>query len=348
MSPPLVELATRPLLITGGTGFVGRHLVAALQAAGAADLRLLVRGSDGWSGPATVVGDLAAPATLAPACAGREIVLHLAAAMPGQPQEPRDLAGYRRVNVEGTLALARAAAAAGARRFVLVSSTAAMGRPPAGPVDETTPCRPASPYEVTKHEAEEGLLAFAAASGLAVTILRPCVVAGAGQRGGMLLKLFAWCRRGLFPAFGGRLDRRKPLVAVEDLVQAIARAALCERRDGLYLITSGEPHLLRDMVDIAGRLVGQPRPSLHVPLPLARLAAAVTTPLASALGRAPPLSPERLDLFLADRMLDIGRARRELGYAPTHGDLEAMLATTHAWYVASGQLAPPAAPVRTA
>ncbi|MFO1072175.1 MAG: hypothetical protein U1E17_05705 [Geminicoccaceae bacterium] len=60
------------------------------------------------------------------------------------------------------------------------------------------------------------------------------------------------------------------------------------------------------------------------------------------------MSPERLDLFLADRVLDIGRARRELGYAPTQGDLEAMLATTHAWYVASGQLPPPPMPGRTA
>jgi UDP-glucose 4-epimerase len=268
------------------------------------------------------------------------LVVHAAAAMPGQPCGREDLARYRRVNVEGTLALARAAASAGARRFVFVSSTAAMGRPDGtGTVDEATPCRPSSPYELTKHQAELGLLELAAQTGLSVVILRPCLIAGAGQRGGVLLKLFAWCRRGLFPVFGGRLDLAKPLVAVEDVVQALLLAATREGAGGPYLVTSGERHTLGEFLEVAGRLVGNPLPYRTVPLPLARLAAAVTTPLARAAGLPPLLSPERLDLFLADRgAIDVARARSGLGYAPRRTALEPMLAETHAWYVASGQL----------
>lgn len=338
MSLDLAALDGQRVLVTGATGFVGGHLVEALRGS-RAELRLLVRRSTNAAAELeTIRADLAEPATLTDACAGVDIVLHAAAAMPGQREAPRDLAGYRRVNVNGTLALARAAAMAGARRFVLVSSTAAMGTPPGREVDEDTPCRPRSPYEVTKHEAEQGLLALARETGMAMTILRPCVIAGAGQRGGQLLKLFTLCRRGLFPAFDGKLDVRKPLVAVQDVVQAILLAATRDGSPRIYLVTSGEPHLLADMVAIAGRLVGNPKPCRHAPLALARLAAAVATPLAKAVRVQPPLTAERLDLFLADRVIDIGRARRELGYAPRHRSLDAMLAETHAWYAASGQL----------
>jgi nucleoside-diphosphate-sugar epimerase len=191
---------------------------------------------------------------------------------------------------------------------------------------------------VTKRAAEEGLLSLAAETPMRVTILRPCVVTGAGQRGGVLLKLFRLCRRGLFPVFGGRIDVQKPLVAVADLVQALLRAGSCDAPSGIYLVTSGERHSLREILTVAGRLVGRDRPFRSLPLSLARLGAGVTTPLARALGLDPPLSPARLDLFLADRAIDIARARTGLGYAPEHTALEPMLAETHAWYRESGQL----------
>lgn len=335
-----------PVLVTGGTGFLGRHLLAALGEAGVRARVLARRPDKARELPEAaelelVAGDLSDPASLARACRGAATVFHLAAAMPGQPEAPGDLAGYRRVNVEGSLALARAAAAAGASRFVFVSSTAAMGAPAAPTVDETTPCRPTSPYEVSKREAEIALLALAAETGLEVTILRPCLVTGAGQRGGVLLKLFRLCARGLFPVFGDRLGVQKPLVAAGDVVQALLRAATAPAPGPLYLVTSGERHSLGEILAVAGRLVGRPCPYRRIPLPAARLAAAATTPLARALGREPPLSPERLDLFLADRAISIARARAELGYRPARTDLGSMLAETHAWYVGSGQLPPP-------
>ena len=246
--------------------------------------------------------------------------------------------GYRRVNVDATLRLAMQAAAAGARRFVFVSSTAAMGTPAAATVDETTPCRPTSPYEVTKRLAEEGLLELGHRTGLEVVIVRPCLIAGEGQRGGVLLKLFRLCRKGRFPVFGGRLEVRKPLVDVEDVAVALILAAARGAPGAIYLVTSGERHTLGEMLTIAGALTGNPDPYLTIPLPMARAAALITTPLARLAGREPPLSPERLDLFLTDRAIDIGKARRELGYTPEHRDLKGMLGRTYAWYGLSGQL----------
>jgi nucleoside-diphosphate-sugar epimerase len=342
----LPELSGRRVLVTGGTGFVGRHLVRTLAERSDAGLRLLVRGAVAQDdlpaaarGRAELVrGDLTEPDGLAASCAGVDVVLHAAALMPGQPGRKPTLEDYRRVNVDGTLTLALRAAEAGARRFVLVSSTAAMGTPPVPEVDETTPCRPSSPYEVTKRAAEEGVLELGQRTGLEVAIVRPCLIAGEGQRGGVLLKLFKLCRKGLFPVFGGRLDVQKPLVDVEDVAGALLLAACRGAPGGIYLVTSGVRHTLREMLEIAGSLVGNPRPWRNVPLPVARVAAALTTPLARALDIEPPLSPERLDLFMADRAIDIGRARRELGYAPHYRDLRSMLARTYAWYGMSGQL----------
>ena len=230
------------------------------------------------------------------------------------------------------------AAAAGARRFVFVSSTAAMGAPAGSVVDETTPCRPSSPYEVTKRLAEEGLLELGRRTGLEIVIVRPCLIAGEGQRGGVLLKLFQLCRKGRFPAFGGRLDVQKPLVDVEDVAVGLALAATRGVPGAIYLVTSGERHTLGEMLAIAGALSGNPRPYMKIPLPTARAAALPHDAARPLAGREPPLSPARLDLFLTDRAIDIGKARRELGYAPKHRDLKGMLGRSYAWYGLSGQL----------
>jgi nucleoside-diphosphate-sugar epimerase len=208
----------------------------------------------------------------------------------------------------------------------------------AATVDETTPCQPTSPYEGTKRLAEEGLLELGQRTGLEVVIVRPCLIAGEGQRGGVLLKLFKLCRKGRFPVFGGRLDVQKPLVDVEDVAVALIQAAIRGEPGAIYLVTSGERHRLGEMLEVAGRLTGNPHPYLAIPLPLARVAALLTTPVARLVGREPPLSPQRLELFLADRAIDIGKARRELGYAPQYRDLKGMLGRTYAWYGLSGQL----------
>ncbi|MGD9510566.1 MAG: NAD-dependent epimerase/dehydratase family protein [Geminicoccaceae bacterium] len=336
---------SRRLLVTGVTGFVGRHLVRTLGDRGGTALRLLVRHGTVADLPESArgcselaQGDLTDPGGLPALCAGVEAVLHAAALMPNRPGRQATAEELRRTNTEGTLALAEAAAAAGVRRFVFVSSTAAMGSPTSERIDETAPCRPTNPYGESKRRAEQGLLELGARTGLEVVILRPCVVAGEGQLGGQLLRMFQLCRKGWFPAFGGRLEQHKPMVDVEDLAQAIILAADRGPAGEVYLITSGIHYSMREMLTITGELTGNPRPYLPVPLPLAWAAAVTTTPLARLVGREPPLSPGRIELFLADRRIDIGKARRELGYAPHFRDLRAMLARTYAWYGMTGQL----------
>jgi nucleoside-diphosphate-sugar epimerase len=320
------------VLVTGATGFVGAHLVRWLLEHGVSAPRCLARpGSDRSSLSGLPVdwreADLARPASLEGACQGVEVVYHCACAVRGTfAAGPAAEAAFRSVNVEGTLALATEALRCGVRRFVHVSSTAAMGSPPGGVVDESTPCQPTTPYGRSKRDAELGLLDLFATQGLPVVILRPCLVTGPGRRNPELARLFALCRRGLFPLIGGKASQRKPLVHVADVAQALELAARSGRPGEIYLITSGEPYALEQVVAMASDLVGGPRRQLRVPLPLARATAA----LGDVLGRLRiqlPLTGARLRLLLADRELRIDKARRELGYEPRFSELRGLLAS---------------------
>ena len=334
------------VLVTGATGFVGQHLVRRLLSEPGIEVRVLVRrpervrelfGHD--AGRLEIAtGDLAEPASLAGLCEGVVSVFHAGAKVPYGLAAGEAPEVFGRVNVAGTKALAREALQSGVRRFVHLSSTAAMGTPPETVVDETTPCRPASPYEISKRAAEEALLALHRERGLGAVILRPCLVAGEGKRGGEFLRLFRLCQRGLFPVLGGRLEIEKPLILVDDLVQAMLLASGRGPAGEVYLVHSGGRHTLGAILHVAGRLVGTRRPGLRIPFSVALAAAHLTTPVARLLGRPPPLTPGRLRLFVADRRIVIDKAREGLRYAPEHQDLEEMLGRTHEWYTRTGQL----------
>lgn len=334
------------VLVTGATGFIGQHVARTLLGVPGLRVRGLVRSRErvvevfGHDPPGLelVVGDLTAPESLRGLCADVDVVVHAGSAVAYALSASDPSIIFERVNVEGTASLALEAARAGVRRFVLVSSTGAMGTPSERIVDETTPCRPTTAYARSKLAAEERLLQVRRETGLEVVMVRPCLVAGEGKRGGELLKLFRLCRRGVFPVVGGGLEVEKPLVDVGDVVQALLRAVLRGRPGDAYLVHSGGGHTLGEILRAAGELVGKPRPWLTIPLPVARASAHVTTPVFRLLGRRPPLTPERLDLFLADRSIVIRKAREELGYEPRHRDVRAMLARTHDWYVRTGQL----------
>lgn len=341
------------VLVTGATGFVGGHIAAALCKDGV-DLRLLVRPSSNLDMLPTSVrnalaedagdielfeGDLTQQASLRGICEDVDAVIHCACAVKGtfdESQKSQEI--FIRVNVDGTRNLAREVAEAGIR-MVHLSSTAAMGPVTATEVDETTTCIPKAPYQISKRRAEVALLEMHERDGLDVVILRPCLILGPGKDGGEPLKLFRLARWGLFPKIGGQMNQTKPLIDVRDVIQA-ATAALTRGRSGeIYLIHSDADHTLDEILDVTRRLIGSGRSGVPVPVLPVRGAAHVFEAVAGVVSSFnPPITPGRLDLFLADRRISVAKARRELSFDPQVQDLFEMLGRTYVGYVRDGQL----------
>jgi nucleoside-diphosphate-sugar epimerase len=137
---------------------------------------------------------------------------------------------------------------------------------------------------------------------------------------------------------GNRLDLEKPLLGVHDLVEALLLAAAKGRRGEIYLLHSDARHTLRQILEIAGRLVGNARPYRRVPLALAHVVVGALAPLAFLAGRAPPVTASQIAQFLSERHIDIRKARTELGFRPAQQDLDDMLGRTYEYYRHSNQL----------
>jgi nucleoside-diphosphate-sugar epimerase len=285
-----------------------------------------------------VIADFTDPDSISNVCQDIEVVFHIASLGTSTTKPTPDGREYNQINVEGTRHLATEALRSGVKLFIYVSSTGAMGAPGERIINEQSACRPKSLYQISKLAAENELLKIYRQNGLNVAILRPCLVAGGGKRGGELLKLFKLCRKGVFPVFGRQLDVEKPLIWVGDLVEALVLASAHARAGAVYLVTSGGCYKMGEILQVAGELVGNPRPYKTFFLIFGKAIAHISTPLAKILGFSPPISPDRLELFIADRHIDITKAREELGYNPKQQNIREMIASTYEYYVRTGQL----------
>lgn len=219
-----MKVSSPQILVTGITGFVGRALICQLNQS----RRFRVRGA-GRNSCVDAVSDyyvveLGTEASWRPAVAGVDTVIHCAARVHIMQDSASDaLAEFRRVNVDGTLELARQAAAAGVKRFIFISSVKVNGEctQPGNPFCESDTAAPEDPYGVSKCEAEQGLRALAAATGMALVIIRPPLVYGTGVKGNFL-NLLKLARTGL-PLPLGAIRNQRSMIYVGNLVDLIIR-----------------------------------------------------------------------------------------------------------------------------
>ncbi|MFH1278514.1 MAG: NAD-dependent epimerase/dehydratase family protein [Candidatus Eisenbacteria bacterium] len=326
------------ILVTGGTGFTGTHLVRRLLGEGHEVVALdiqdgLFRPELEGKGARVLIGDAAEPAVLERAVDGCEIVFHLAAAfrkinVPGSV--------YRRVNVDGTRLLLEACRRAGVRRFVYCSTQGVHGDVKEIPGDEDSPIRPNDVYQQTKWEGER-LVGEAVDKGMPCVVLRPMGIYGPGDPGRMLL-LFKFADSGRFFMFGDGETLYHP-VYIDNFIDAFLLAMEKDEAVGrTYLVGDAEYVTLNHLVRESGRALGRDVRIIHLPFGPLRAAAAVVEGVCMPLRISPPLFRRRIEWYRQNRAFRVDRIRNELGFEPKV-DLPAGLRITADWYRRAGYLA---------
>ena len=252
-------VANRPLLltmtnvlVTGATGFIGRHLCEALAKTGANQLTLLVRkplpASDPLHafGKVIVTGELGPDMSFADSMQGADVLVHLASRVHVMgDQDTSAEALYQQTNVIGTRRMAEAAVAAGVKRFIFISSVKAVGERGFLAVDASP--APIDAYGRSKLAAERALHDVALGSAMAVTVLRPPLVYGPGV-GANFLRLIRLVDRRI-PLPLASVGNQRSLLYVGNLVSAIQRALAVEQPvTGSYFISDGAPVSTPDLI----------------------------------------------------------------------------------------------------
>lgn len=287
------------IIVTGASGFIGRHLCAALAKSGAPFLPVSREGANG-------VGDLSAETDWSGVLRPGATVLHLAGRAHvldrGSAAETTE---FRRINVGGTTSLAEQAAIAGVKRLVLVSSIRVLGFHTNGrrPFDPTDQPAPQEAYAVSKWEAEQAVWQVARETGLEVCVIRPPLVYGAGARGNFA-RLVRLVRHGL-PLPLGAVHNRRSMIAVDNLVDLILLSARHPAAAGqTFLAGDGESLSSPELIRRLAAAMGKRGILLPVPVGLLRAAGGV-------LGKS-----AEVDRLVGSLEVDIAHTRETLQWSP--------------------------------
>ncbi len=339
------------ILVTGGTGFLGRRTVAELVARGHA-VRLLVRagssrerfapGVEFATGDVTDRGSLVAAASGSGGC---DAILHAAALVKIlAPAEQFD-----RINVGGLSNVLAAARATGVSRITYVSSFIALGpteNGPGGMLDESTNSAgtEAAPreriwindYERTKTLADRRARA-AIAEGVPLSVVYPGVIYGPGEltEGNIVVRHVLDLIAKKLPALLGQPGRRWSYVLVDDVARGTADVV--EREPGSRYVLGGDNVTLAEFYALVEELTGVPVPTRRFPDGVAKMAGGLAKFWAKTTGTVPALTPDLVEIYRHDWAYSSAAATRDFGYRPT--PLREGLGATLAWLKEIGKWA---------
>ena len=326
--------------VTGGTGFVGSHLVEELQRRGYDEVRALVRSDLKWLdglGTTPVRGDLFDAEALREGVRGVDAVFHVAGLTRAPTQDALD-----RANVTGTLNLLRAVreAAPEVRKVLVTSSLAACGPSPLvngrpRPLTEADPLRPITRYGRSKEKMEAAVQEEF--RDLPFVIVRPPAVYGP-READIFTMIRAADRQRVFPIVGKGWKPQLSLVHVRDLVRGMADAAEADVAVGeTYFLGSEAFYSWNEVRDAVLGALGKPVLKVNVPVPLVGTVGALVEGAGRLVKQYPPLNREKAREAKASWLCSVAKARRELGYRQTV-ELDEGMAETVAWYRAQGWL----------
>ncbi|WP_256582330.1 SDR family oxidoreductase [Pseudomonas sp. MYb185] len=271
-------MENKSIFVTGGTGFIGQKVLNLLNRRGYT-MTAAVRDTSAAILPVPIFqfDELSADQPWARGVAGQEVVIHSAARVHIMSDQSADSLGeFRKVNVDGSLSLARQAAEAGVKRFIFISSIKVNGEgtEPDKPYTAFDTPAPQDPYGVSKMEAEHGLREIAKTTGMEVVIIRPVLVYGPGVKANFR-SMMSWLSKGV-PLPLGAIHNKRSLVSLDNLVDLIVTcidhpAAANET----FLVSDGEDLSTTEMLRRMGQALGKNARLLPVPAGLLEAGAAM-------------------------------------------------------------------------
>lgn len=319
------------VLITGGSGFVGRHLIRELRVLGfdvAVAVRDRSRLEDADAIDVRLEAEIDGDTNWERALGGVDAVVHLAARVHVMDDDAADpLRAFRRVNVDGTRRLAEACAAAGVKRLVFVSSVKAAGEEASRPLSEGQAPAPQDPYGISKWEAEQALAEIAGRTGLETVVLRPPLVYGPGV-GANFRNLLRICDTAVPLPLGAATENARSVIYVANLTGAIIAALRHpDAPGGTFFVRDETEPSVADLAARIRRALGRRACLVPVPVGAMRLGLRMAGRGAAA------------DRLFGSLRVDDGHIRKVLNWTPPF-TLDQGLAATAAWYKTSNRGSP--------
>ena len=318
----------KKILVTGADGFVGSSLCVQVMGRGYDVMATTRAQSYQFDGVRNIqVGNINEKTDWAEALHEVDVVIHLAARVHVMSNDDASsLEEFRSINVQATLSLAQQAARAGVKRFIFLSSIKVNGestsRGMAFRADDTH--IPTDHYGLSKYEAEQGLLALAAETGMEVVIIRPPLVYGPGVRANFA-SMIRWMQRGIPLPFGA-IDNRRSFIALDNLVSFIIHCIDHPKAaNEIFLISDGEDVSTTVLLQKMSKALGKKSCLMPVPERWLRLVAKI-------LGR-----EDEAGKVLNSLQVDSSKARDVLGWKPVI-TMDEQLHKTAEWYFSEKNL----------
>lgn len=326
------------ILITGGTGFIGEFFVPQLLKK-KHSIRLLVRDIEKarklfGNTCEFFVADINNKEALKGCCEDIDIVYHMVAKVGNQLPSNKQMEIFRKVNVEGTKNIIDEAKKENVKKFIFVSSIAAMGIVHENFITEKSTCSPYLPYQVSKYEAEQMLLREFEENKFPAIIIRPTKVYGVGEHEYSYLNLAKICRKKFFP----RVGKGKNYVSniyVTDLVEALTKLADRGKNGEIYIVTSKNSIAYEDLAKVIAMTIGKKIYFIPIPNKIMIMTASIFEKVFNLIGKKAPVTKKNIEAIVTDRVYDISKAKNDLGYQPQI-TMEEGIRRVVEWYVKSG------------
>ena len=322
------------ILVTGGNGFLGSHLVSELKKQGY-HVRILARskGSKKTNDEAEIIwGDIRDRTIVEKAVKNVDRVIHTVSNFRHGGSDKDEA---HAINVEGTRNVLNACRDNTVKQLIHCSTIGVHGSVREIPATEETEYNPGDLYQKTKLDAELEVQEFSRTSDVQVTIIRPISLIGPGDR--RMLKLFSMIKKRKFIKIGP-CDAYFQPAYIEDVVDGFI---LCLGNENAYgetfIIGSDEYVRLEELFSIIADELGVKSPSIRIPLQPVLIMASLCEAVCVPLGIEPPLHRRRVSFFQNNRAFNIDKVKKQLGYKPKV-DLRESIKRTIAWYESEGWL----------